>query len=244
VISGQEVGIMLIDSRSSSAAFYPNEVPRILQRHQMKAITNVSKAKSRRGFTLVEMLVVISMIAALAGVSFPVYRSIQAKVERQRIQMMYTSIERAVDNFETEYNYMPHCEAAYPAGDSQYYWLNSQSSQFLGILMGLESSKNFKKIKFLEIDEAEGSGPGSTTDKGPHGYRNGVKISGVYATLYSPYGMHYAFRLDLNGDGEIANCRIGWNGGVTDPMVTGKKIALHTVSGSIWAKDYFVTNFD
>ena len=94
VISGQEVGIMLIDSRSSSAAFYPNEVPRILQRHQMKAKTNVSKAKSRRGFTLVEMLVVIGMIAALAGISFPVYKSIQKKVEKQQLQMMLNSLER------------------------------------------------------------------------------------------------------------------------------------------------------
>ncbi len=91
VISGQEVGIMLIDSRSSCSAFYPNEVPRILQRHQMKAKTNVSKTKSRRGFTLVEMLVVIGMIAALAGISFPVYRSIQKKVEKQQVEMMYTS---------------------------------------------------------------------------------------------------------------------------------------------------------
>ena len=54
----------------------------------MKAKTNVSKAKSRRGFTLVEMLVVIGMIAALAGISFPVYRSIQKKVEKQQLQMM------------------------------------------------------------------------------------------------------------------------------------------------------------
>ena len=113
VISGQEVGIMLIDSRSSSVAFYPNEVPRILQRHQMKAKTNVSKTKSRRGFTLVEMLVVISMIAALAGISFPVYRGIQNKVEKQQVLMMYSSVERAVDNFETEYNYLPYIGAAY-----------------------------------------------------------------------------------------------------------------------------------
>ncbi|MGB2402769.1 MAG: type II secretion system protein [Akkermansiaceae bacterium] len=210
----------------------------------MIASTKTSQSKESRGFTLVEMLVVIGMIGALAGISFPVYKSIQKKVEKQQIQMMYTSIERAVDNFETEYNYMPHCEAQYPAGDSQYYWLNSMSSQFLGILMGLESDKNFKKIEFLEIEEAEGSGPGSTTSKGPHGYRNGVKISGAYATLYSPNGMHYAYRLDLNGDGEIANCRIGWNGGITNPMVQGKRIALHTVSGVIWGKDYFVTNFD
>ena len=49
----------------------------------MKAKTHLSQNKSRGGFTLVEMLVVISMIAALAGISFPVYRSIQKKVEKQ-----------------------------------------------------------------------------------------------------------------------------------------------------------------
>ena len=54
----------------------------------MKAKTNVSKTKSRRGFTLVEMLVVIGMIAALAGISFPVYRSIQKKVEKQQLEMI------------------------------------------------------------------------------------------------------------------------------------------------------------
>ena len=80
----------------------------------MKAKTHLSQAKSRGGFTLVEMLVVIGMIAALAGISFPVYRAIQKKVEKQQLQMMYSSVERAVDNFETEYNYLPYVGALIP----------------------------------------------------------------------------------------------------------------------------------
>ena len=119
VISGQEVGIMLIDSRSSSAAFYPNEVPRILQRHQMKAKTNVSKAKSRRGFTLVEMLVVIGMIAALAGISFPVYRSIQKKVEKQQLQMI-EFYERAWIILRRSIIILPYLELLIPAADQCY----------------------------------------------------------------------------------------------------------------------------
>ena len=82
----------------------------------MKAKTHLSQAKSRGGFTLVEMLVVIGMIAALAGISFPVYRGIQKKVEKQQF-IMITAIDNAVENFETEYNYLPHV-AAYPGGDA------------------------------------------------------------------------------------------------------------------------------
>ena len=54
----------------------------------MKAKTHLSQNKSRGGFTLVEMLVVIGMIAALAGISFPVYKTIQKKVEKQQLKIL------------------------------------------------------------------------------------------------------------------------------------------------------------
>ena len=216
VISGQKVGIMLIDSRSSSAAFYPNEVPRIFQRHQMKAKTNLSKAKSRRGFTLVEMLVVIGMIAALAGISFPVYRSIQKKVDKQQAMMLMDSIERAADNFETEYNYLPYAMADYPTGttlvngEGTWFWVSSRGGtmeDILGLLMGLGNNTcNFKNIVFLEgIPEAEGSGPHAAP--GPAGYSNGVVINEAAgtATLYNSFGMHYACKVDYDRDGTIEN---------------------------------------
>ena len=60
----------------------------------MKAKTNVSKAKSRRGFTLVEMIVVIGMIAALAGISFPVYKVDSEEGGEAAVAMMY-SVDRA-----------------------------------------------------------------------------------------------------------------------------------------------------
>ena len=195
VISGQEVGIMLIDSRSSSAAFYPNEVPRIFQRHQMKAKTNLSKAKSRRGFTLVEMLVVIGMIAALAGISFPVYKSIQAKVERQQFQMAFASIERAADNFVTEYNYLPYVEAAYPPADNWYRDTTGTIDQTTTLLAGIGNTCNFKKINFLEISEPKG---------GPGNYSGGLLVTGTAAIYYDPWGKKIQrMRFDHDQDGEI-----------------------------------------
>ena len=197
MISGQKFGIMLIDSRSSSAAFYPNEVPRIFQRHQMKAKTNLSKAKSRRGFTLVEMLVVIGMIAALAGISFPVYKSIQAKVERQRTEMDLAAIGRAVDNFETEYNYLPAIGGPLYFGDEYY---NGDSTddvtEFITVLVGAENTINFKSIRFLECREAKPSGGG---------YVGGLHENndGTYS-FFTAWGTEFSrLQLDTNYDGNL-----------------------------------------
>jgi prepilin-type N-terminal cleavage/methylation domain-containing protein len=194
----------------------------------MKAKTHLSQNKSRGGFTLVEMLVVIGMIAALAGISFPVYKSIQKKVEKQKILMMYSSIERATDDFETEYNYLPYVENTYPVNSpSSYYWGDPSFPRFIGILMGLENTKNFKTIKFLEVEEAVGSG--STAGPGPCGYKNGVVISGESAILFSQYGMHFAAKLDHEMDGDVF-CN------TLNETVTGKKIIFWTPGEPLWDK--------
>ena len=209
----------------------------------MKAKTHVSKAKLYSGFTLVEILVVIAMIASLAALSIPAYKGFVNKAKKQKVQVIIAGMEQAVDNFETEYNYLPYEQAAYPADDSVYNWINSGGiSRFLGILMGLESTKNFKQIKFLELPEAKGNGPGGTTASGPHGYYDGVVINGAIATLYSPSGMSYAVRIDHNLNGEVANPHIGWP--TSTPMQTGHRAIFYTVEGTTWDKAYFITNAD
>jgi len=163
----------------------------------MKAKTNVSKAKSRRGFTLVEMLVVIGMIAALAGISFPVYKSIQAKVDKQRLEMDINALERAVDNFVLEYNYMPYIGTAYPAADDDY--TGAEVTSLFTVLVGLPNAAhtaNFKQIEFFEAREAKG---------GPGNYSDGLIISGNTAQYYLPWGGReiYFMRLDHSMDGII-----------------------------------------
>ena len=157
--------------------------------------------------------------------------------------MMYNSIEGATDNFETEYNYLPYAEAAYPAGDTVLYWAGGLGGTFrvyLGVLMGLENSVNFKQIKFLELQAAEGSG--ETVEPGPSGWRNGVVIEGSEATLYNDIGMTYAARVDHDLDGQIADPRLGWP--TSNPMVTGKKIVLYTKPIPSWGAPYtdLITN--
>jgi len=101
------------------------------------------------------MLVVVAMIAALAGISFPVYRGIQNKVEKQQYEMGLASIQRAMDNFEMEYNYLPTAGGA-SQWDGELLSTPAQMTTWITVLAGAEADSgvanpvNFKNIGFLE----------------------------------------------------------------------------------------------
>jgi prepilin-type N-terminal cleavage/methylation domain-containing protein len=145
----------------------------------MKAKTHLSQNKSRGGFTLVEMLVVIGMIGALAGISFPVYKSIQKKVEGQKLAMTMNTFEMAIENFDTEYNYLPFVAGAPLRGGDVWLKTSAHISSLTTIMVGAEDTVNFKKIKFFETSEAKGSAGN---------YKDGLHESAGVVTYYTPWG--------------------------------------------------------
>ena len=180
----------------------------------MKAKTHLSQNKLRGGFTLVEMLVVIGMIAALAGISFPVYRSIQKKVEMRQLQMLVTSMDRAVDNFETEYNYLPYFASSYPTADSNYKDSTGDVSKFFTELAGLTTISNFKQIKFLE-----GSAPKSGSA--------GIEVTATSAKIIDPWGNEFQrLRVDYDHSGTVQWHYGGLIAGCEDYDPVYKKIGL------------------
>lgn len=175
----------------------------------MNVIANSLQQKKSKGFTLVEMLVVIGMIGALAGISFPVYKSIQAKVEKQQFEMMLNSLERAFANFETEYNYLPYSGLNYPSADAAGASILKDAAidPIITALVapdGATADCNFKKIRFFESDS--------------------VVVTGGVASLTNEWGSRYErMAIDYDRDGEIIY-PYNWS----QPNLTGLTAAIFT----------------
>jgi len=64
-------------------------------------------ARKQPGFTLVELLVVITVIAILAGLVLGVAGQIQNKSARSRAETEITAISNALENYKAEYGFYP-----------------------------------------------------------------------------------------------------------------------------------------
>ena len=61
----------------------------------------------RRGFTLVELLVVIAIIAILAALIIPAAGGAMRAAKKRRAMMEMNSIQTAVEDFLRDHHYMP-----------------------------------------------------------------------------------------------------------------------------------------
>lgn len=90
----------------------------------MKTIGNwTSQSGKRAGFTLIELLVVISVIGLLAGLSFPVIKSVKAAQQKRVARAELELVQTALENYKSKYGTYPPCNqnAANVAATPQYY---------------------------------------------------------------------------------------------------------------------------
>jgi len=147
----------------------------------------IPAARRNTGFTLVELLVVISIIAVLAAAGFSAGNAAIQKAKKITALSSCTAIETAVNNYFTEYGSMP------DDGTGDVTVRTDTDIDFLKVLLGLETTNNTRGIKFLSVKEGKSKKNGLIYSKA------GNTVEG----LYDPWGGPYYVMMDLDYDEQI-----------------------------------------
>ena len=124
---------------------------------------------SRQAFTLIELLIVISIIAILASLAFPAVNGALDSAKKAQAKNAAVQIATAVTAYETEYGRLPLTNAT------------TVSKAMMDVLTGIDTSaaNNPRGIVFMEATEWR-KGKGGTNDKGycdPWGNTNTYQIA-------------------------------------------------------------------
>lgn len=144
----------------------------------------------RTGFTLVELLVVVAIIALLASVAIPGFGSIFKKMKREQARTLAVQLVNSVKGYYTEYSKYP-----LPADFSGGEVTPMRTDEILtGALMGTNLEMNPKRVKYLPDLKPVQEGGGF-----------GLKQSGEILTVVDPWSEEYYVIVDADYSGDIDN---------------------------------------
>jgi len=101
--------------------------------------------KGRAGFTLIELIVVIGVIAILFVLMFPAVTSLKEKARAKEAEVTKNALMIAIRAFRTEYGYWPG-----PTPDVNSVYTNSTQLNVIRYLLSTSTSENPKGIPFWE----------------------------------------------------------------------------------------------
>jgi prepilin-type N-terminal cleavage/methylation domain-containing protein len=187
---------------------------------------NRSNRRAHRGFTLVELLVVISIIVVLAALSFGAAQVAIKRANTLKTRTSAMAIYQAIDQYYQDYSKLPTLGASTDEIRTE----GESGIELLEILLGKEDDtgtmQNPKKVAYLAVET------GKTKKKGGLIYSNGG-AGGQIEGLYDAWGNAFYVKLDLEYEDEILDPLVQGN------VVRNKKAIVYSygVDGKIGGGD-------
>jgi prepilin-type N-terminal cleavage/methylation domain-containing protein len=145
-----------------------------------------------RAFTLVEMLVVIAIIAILAGILLPALGAAKTKAKVAQARTEMNTLINGIKQYESEYNRYPASTTAEQTGADYTFGLsNEPNAHVIAILLDKDvlsnagGTRNPRHLTFFNAKQ-----PGDTTSPG----------IGSDWEFRDPWGTPYVISLDINRD--------------------------------------------
>jgi len=128
----------------------------------MKTIANhKSQIANFRAFTLVELLVVISIMAVLAGFTIPVLKTVKAAQQKKVARAELEHLQTALENYKAKYGFYPPSNLNTNAAFFQllpqlYYELSGMEAATVGGAPGFQTLDGSASIKTIDVLSAYG----------------------------------------------------------------------------------------
>ena len=149
-------------------------------------------ARHRRGFTLIEMLIVVGIIAILASIALPVFNIVMRKAYESQARAMMTGLSAAISGYQAEYNHYPNPNNTTNGNQPMDTF---QDSGLVVCLMGTNkdtssTNPNPRAVQYYNAPIAK---------SGHNGYDS------TTGNLYDPWGQPMTVLMDLAGTGYLTN---------------------------------------
>ena len=171
-----------------------------------------------RGFTLVELLVVIAIIAVLAAMGFAGAQAALNRAKKMKARKICVTMDQAVLGFYDDYGHMPGLGDA--NADRELVTDIDAGIQLVTILLGYEKDsdemENPKKVRFFEAPEGK-----SKRDGIQYGAGSGNTVEG----LFDPWGEPYRVLLDGDYNEQLKN---PFTGTGNSAILRGKRVVTYT----------------